>query len=145
MISRSACLSVTILPVRQSVNSSTSRREFTTPFRVGKTLSCRHKIGVSGEVCLSPMTCKTRVDSRNVSRPVDAFGERKGAAENVSSPFANSNRKERLNSASEVLFIGPNNSAIALFEDQQRQQSGAAFELVMDRSAECIAGGCDAV
>jgi len=145
MSNRSASLSVTILPLMQSPSSSTSCPEFAASIQARKTLLSRRKPGASTEVCLSPTVCKTRRDCRGVPRPVDGFGERNGAVDKERHNGANSNRKERLISAFEVLLIAPNTSGIALFEDQQRHQSAAVLGLVMDRSAGCAAGGYDVV
>lgn len=145
MSNRSASLSVTILPETQLANSSTGQLEILPFTRARKTFGRRFKMRVSEEVCLSPMTCETGSDSRHVSRPVDGLGERKEANSEARFIRCKSNRKERFESAFEALLIRPNTSGIGTFEVQQRQQSAAAFELVMDRSAECAAGGCDAV
>ncbi len=145
MMNGSASPSVTIMPDRLRCVSSTEQAEIQACRRNEKALRRVRVRPVSQEVCLSAVTCGSRLDRRIVSRPVDGFGERNESVENRDSSFAKPNRKERLNSALRALLIGPNTSGIALFEDQQRQQSVAALELVMDRSAERTAGGCDAI
>lgn len=145
MLNRSPFLSVTILPDRLQPISSTDLTDIQACRRVEKALRGKRARGVWQEVCLSAVTCASYRRGRSVSRPVDGFGERNESVEKQRSTFAKPNRKERLNSALGDLLIPPNTSGIALFEDQQRQQSAAAFELVMDRSAERAAGGCDAI
>lgn len=145
MFNRSASLSVTILPVLRLAISSTGAPIFR-PSCGGENVAVNYrKKGRSREVCLSPMTCGKNPRSRNVSGLVDGFGERKESARQPRVKRSNSNRKERVSSAFEALLIRPNTSGIAMFGDQQRHQSVAAIELVMDRSAACTAGGCDAV
>lgn len=145
MLSRSPSLSVTILPDRLRCISSTDLVDILACRRVGKALRRARVRPVSQEVCLSAVTCETRLGRRAVSRPVDGFGERNESVEKLRSAFAKPNRKERFNSALGALLIGPNTSGIALFEDQQRHQSAAVFGLVMDRGAKCTAGGYDVV
>lgn len=145
MLNRSPCLSVTILPDRLPPISSTDLADIQARRRVEKAHRRERARTIWQEVCLSAVTCAPRRRGRPVSRPVDGFGERNESVEKPRSTFAKPNRKERLNSALRDLLIPPNTSGIALFEDQQRQQSAAAFELVMDRSAERAAGGCDAI
>jgi len=145
MLNRSASLSVTILPDGLRCIPSTDLVDIQAYRRVENTLRSARARPVSQEVCLSAVTCETRLDRRTVSRPVDGFGERNESVEKQRSAFAKPNRKERFNSALGALLIGPNTSGIALFEDQQRHQSAAALGLVMDRSAERAAGGYDVI
>lgn len=145
MLNQSAYPSVTILPDKLLVDFSTGLPVFAAPSRVGKTVRPRPKLRISEELLLSPMTCATDRVCHHVSRPVDGFGERKESTQQQRFNCCQSNRKERFESAFEALLITPNTSGIGIFEDQQRQQSAAALELVMDRSAERTAGGCDAV
>ena len=60
-------------------------------------------------------------------------------------PIRNPNGKDRLNSAGAVLLMAANSPEITRFADERRQQSAAADEQVMDRDAERVAGGYDAI
>lgn len=136
---------VTFLPARRDANSSTE-------FSACGALQCfkssakqREKVRLSGEVCLLTKACRDAAARSKYFQPVDAFGERKESVICGVSLAEIPNRKERLNSAFAPLLIHTNTSGIGLFADQQRQQSVAADEVVMDRGAECTAGGCDVI
>ena len=60
-------------------------------------------------------------------------------------PIRNPNGKDRLNSAGAALLMAANSPEITRFADERRQQSAAADEQVMDRDAERVAGGYDAI
>ena len=57
----------------------------------------------------------------------------------------NSNRKDRRKGGARPLLIGSNAPRIRLFADSVRHRSDTADGQVMDRGAECAAGGNDAV
>ena len=57
----------------------------------------------------------------------------------------NSNRKDRRKGGARLLLIGSNAPRIRLFADSVRHRSDTADGQVMDRGAECAAGGNDAV
>lgn len=60
-------------------------------------------------------------------------------------PIRNPNGKDRLNSAGAALLMAANSPEITRFADERRQQSVAADGQVMDRDAEGVAGGYDAI
>lgn len=55
------------------------------------------------------------------------------------------NRKETRNLAFRLLLNRPNTSRIQVFTQRLRHQRAAMGEVVMDRGAERVAGGCDVI
>ena len=78
-------------------------------------------------------------------RPVEDRGERKESAHLVGETVGKPNRKESQNRASRALLKAANTSRITLFEEPKRRSNAWAGEKVMDRDAERVAGGIDAV
>lgn len=145
MNSRSPSNSVTFLPAIWLADSSTDSRVFSIKTTLTREAKRLETLRLIGEVCLSPKTCDAALRAPQFGLPVDESGERKESVICRASQPTNSNRKERFISEFRPLLIKANTSGIGLFADQQRQQSAAADEVVMDRGAECAAGGCDAI
>jgi len=61
------------------------------------------------------------------------------------SPLRNPNGKDKLKARLGLLLKEPNASRMKVFADGMCQQSAPAAEQVMDRGAECAAGGCDVI
>ena len=145
MFSQTRFKTVTFLSAYQWANSSTESHDSDLFRRLKSNAKQRNKVRVSGEVCLRTKAWHGREAQREIYAPVEAFGERKESAICALSQAEIPNRKERLNSAIPLLLNPANTSEIGLFADQRRQQNAAADEVVMDRGAECTAGGCDAI
>ena len=145
MNSLPAFKTVTFLSAHTGADSSTESGRFAPETALKQSARPCHGVRVSGEVCLSPKAWRRGRGRRPFCWPVDAFGERKESVLGCVSRLEIPNRKERFISGFAPLLIDANTSEIGPFADQQRQQNAAADEMVMDRGAECIAGGCDAI
>lgn len=76
---------------------------------------------------------------------VDDAGERKESGPEVFETAGEPNRKESQERSSAALLKTANTSRMDLFEEPKRQCSAWAGEKVMDRDAERVAGGNDAI
>ena len=76
---------------------------------------------------------------------VDGPGERKESASVAGETLGKPNGKESQKRASRTLLKGANTFGISLFEEPKRRSNAWAGDKVMDRDAERVAGGNDAV
>lgn len=76
---------------------------------------------------------------------VDGPGERKESAYVAGETLGKPNGKESQKRASRTLLKGANTFGISLFEEPKRRSNAWAGDKVMDRDAERVAGGNDAV
>ena len=145
MFSQTSLKTVTFMFASRMADSSTESRDFDTLQGFKPRTNLCNETRLSGEVCLQTKVWRKRHADGADCQPVDAFRERKESMIFEASLAEIPNRKERMNSSFPPLLIDANTSEIRLFADQQRQQNAAADEVVMDRGAECTAGGCDAI
>lgn len=136
---------VTFLPANARAISSTESAGSACLEHLTSRARPRRKTRFSGEVCLLPKAWRNPHSHSRFYRPVEALGERKESVLSAASLLEIPNRKERFNSDVPPLLIPANTSEIGTFADQQQHQNAAADEVVMDRGAECTAGGCDAI
>lgn len=97
------------------------------------------------EVRLVPMACARRLAECGFYVPVEGWGERIESVHAVNPQVLDSNRKDIQKRTAAPLFNDANTCRIQTFADQQRQKSVAADDGLMDRSAECAAGGIDVI
>ena len=135
----------TNLPAKMRAKSSTEFVNSADSKRLLSRARPRYEIRLSGEVRLLPKAWRAEPSRGRFSLPVEALGERKESVFGAVSLLEIPNRKERLKSSFPPLLIPANSSEIGIFADQQQHQNAAADEMVMDRGAECIAGGCDVI
>lgn len=145
MFNRSAAPSVINLSSCQSADYSTESSNKTRFLAPDRAHVRSKKTLAPSEHRLLPMTCQTGLGRDTAARPVDGSKERKEAADQGAAAPTFSKRKERFVSGFVPLLINPNTSGIGQFADQQRRQIVAADEVVMDRSAERAARGCDVI
>ena len=105
----------------------------------------RHFSPIRREVRLIPMACIGRPRACGFYVPVEAHGERIESVGEVNPQLSNSNRKDTHKDNIPPLFNRANTCRIRSFADQQRQMSAAADDGLMDRGAECAAGGIDVI
>lgn len=92
----------------------------------------------------SPVLTGRSRDWRSATRTA-LLRERKESKFSGVTPSSESNRKDKLKTSNRLLFKPANTSEMRRFADWPRQRNEAADEQVMDRGAECVAGGYDAV
>ena len=97
------------------------------------------------ELPLASNPCRPRQPACSRVRPVDDTGERKESGLTGLETVGEPNRKESQKRSSPALLKTANTSRIDVFEEPKRQCSAWAGEKVMDRGAERVAGGNDAV
>lgn len=97
------------------------------------------------EVRLSPMACGAGRARCAICASVEALGERIESVRKVNAPVPDSNGKVIHKHTARPLCINANTCRIQTFANQQRQKSAAEDEGLMDRSAECAAGGFDVI
>ncbi|MCR9270849.1 MAG: hypothetical protein NXH72_12735 [Hyphomonadaceae bacterium] len=97
------------------------------------------------EVCLSSTAWQSGCLFFVLRPPVDERGERKESVDSVHARIGKPNRKERQKRSVQALLKGANTPRIKPFDDPSRQRNAWAGEQVMDRDAERVAGGKDAV
>ena len=97
------------------------------------------------EVRLSPGACKPVRARCNFRKMRLAEGERIESVLQVNPQMSNSNGKDIQKRGALLLCKAANTSRIQSFADQQRHKIAAADDGLMDRGAECAAGGLDVI
>ncbi len=105
----------------------------------------RNELCLARELPLDTSVWRRLASSSNSTWPVEGWGERKESAHLADETVGKSNGKESQIRASRALLKAANTSRIALFEEPKRRSNAWAGEKVMDRDAERVAGGIDAV
>jgi hypothetical protein len=126
-------------------NSSTDLQQLGRVRASTLTELCGHISPNRREVRLIPMACIRHPRACGFYVPVEARGERIESVGEVNPQLSNSNRKDTHKDNTPPLFNRANTCRIRSFADQQRQKSAAADDGLMDRGAECAAGGIDVI
>lgn len=117
--------------------SSTGKRNFASPKRTR--LQVRDT--AIEELRLAPMTWDAGRIRQVGAGAVDEAGERTESVCEVNPIPSLSDQKETGNTQNALLLIEANTSGMAPFADQSRRKIAQADGKVMDRGAECAAGG----
>lgn len=99
----------------------------------------------TGEVSLPTGLCRLPRHAKTGRSLVRPPRERNESADSALDSFSFSNRKDRQKGQSQPLLKTPNRPRIVGFAEGVRHRCATPDEQVMDRDAEGVAGGCDAI
>lgn len=125
--------------------SSTENSRLNHEVRGRRLVPARISVVDSVENCLSPESCCDPLADELDLASATANAERIESVLKVNPLAQNSYQNEKRIGAFVGLLKAANTSEIHVFTDRQHSKIAAAGNVVMDRGAECAAGGYDAV